>query len=65
MKEVVNEALREGLKVIEKASSKPAPKFVVKPHRFGVRPGIDLDTIGKLADELEDEHIVAKLREGH
>ena len=29
MREVVNEALREGLKVIEKASSKPAPRFVV------------------------------------
>jgi hypothetical protein len=62
MKDVVNEALREGLKAIE-ASSPGAPShFVVEAHDFGVRPGIDLDTIGRLADELEDETIAARFR---
>jgi hypothetical protein len=62
MKEIVNEALREGLKALEKSSSVAPPKFVVEPHNFRVKPGIDLDRIGQLADELEDEYTVAKLR---
>ena len=62
MKEVVNEALREGLKALEKSSSAAPPKFVVKPHDFRVKPGIDLDRIGQIADEREDEYIIAKLQ---
>ena len=31
----------------------PAPKTI--PHSFGFRPGVDLDKLGQLADELEAE----------
>ena len=57
MKAVVNEALREGLKAIEETSRRRPRPFVVEAHDFGVRPGIDLDRIGRLADDLEDEAI--------
>lgn len=62
MKDVVNEALREGLKAIEAGSAARPRHFVVEAHDFGVRPGIDLDTIGRLADDLEDEAIAARAR---
>jgi hypothetical protein len=62
MKDVVNEALREGLRVIETVSSEPHRQFIVEARDFGVRPGIDLDTIGRLADELEDEAVAAPPR---
>ena len=62
MKDVVNEALRAGLRVIETTSAGPHRQFIVEAHDFGVRPGIDLDTIGRLADDLEDEAIVARAR---
>jgi Ribbon-helix-helix protein, copG family len=62
MKDVVNEALREGLKAIEASSAGAPTHFVVEAHDFGVRPGIDLDTIGRLADDLEDQAIAARSR---
>lgn len=31
------------------------------PHAFGFRPGVDLDRLNQLADELEAEESVAKL----
>ena len=34
-------------------SSSPCPKTI--PHSFGFRPGIDLDKLNQLADELEAE----------
>jgi hypothetical protein len=51
LKTVVNEALRRGLG----GSAKPArrPRFQVTPHAFGVRPGVDLDRVNQLVDELE------------
>jgi hypothetical protein len=61
MKEVVNEALREGLKIIENSAARPARKFMVEPRSFGIRPGIDLDTIGRLADDLEDDARIKRL----
>ncbi|HEY6393978.1 MAG TPA: hypothetical protein VIX12_01100 [Candidatus Binataceae bacterium] len=33
--------------------SHPSPKTI--SHSFGFRPGIDLDKLGRLADELEAE----------
>ena len=62
MKDVVNEALREGLKSIENTSARRPRRFVVEAHDFGVRPGIDLDTIGRRADELEDQTVAKRLR---
>ena len=60
LKSVINDALREGLRVLEHGKPSP-PKFVVKPHAFGLRPGIDPDKIGQYADDLEDEEILAKM----
>ena len=58
MKAVVNEALRRGLGL----GGKPArpPRFEVRSHAFGFRPGIDLDRVNQLADELESEETARK-----
>ena len=37
------------------------PRFEVRPHAFGVRPGVDLDRINQLADELEAEETARKM----
>jgi hypothetical protein len=60
MKAVVNEALRLGLGV--KAKPGKPPRFEVRPHRFGFKPGIDLDRLNQLADELEAEEVSERLR---
>jgi hypothetical protein len=56
MQELVNGILREGLKVIEERPARRPGRFIVEPHDFAVRPGIDLDTIGRLADEIAPSH---------
>jgi hypothetical protein len=38
----------------------PVPRII--PHAFGFRPGIDLDKLNQLADELEDEAYAAVQR---
>ena len=51
MKDVVNQALRTGLGI---GGKPPRPRpFRVEPHSFGFRPGIDLDRLNQLVDELE------------
>jgi len=59
LKESVNEALRRGLAL----GGRPprAPRFRVEPHAFGFKPGIDLDRLNQLADELESEEASRKL----
>jgi len=52
-KEAVNRTLRAGLGEAVAARRPPAPKTI--PHSFGFRPGIDVDKLGQLADELEAE----------
>ena len=52
-KEVVNRTLRIGLGEAAKPRRYAAPKTI--PHAFGLRPGIDLDKLNQLADELEAE----------
>ena len=49
-KELVNIALRKGL-----ADNLEAKKHtvVVRPHDFGASPGIDMDRLNQLVDELE------------
>lgn len=59
MKLVVNRALRVGLGMTDKATE-PEP-FRVEPHHFGVRPGVDLDRMNQLADELEAEESARKM----
>ena len=59
LKATINEALRRGLRV----SGRPAraPRFTVKPHPMGIRPGVDLDRLNQLVDELEAEDAGRKL----
>jgi len=45
------------------AEPRPHPATQIIPHAFGFRPGIDLDKLGKLADELEDEIYAAGQRQ--
>jgi len=60
MKTSVNEALRRGLGLGGRPPK--APRFAVEPHAFGFKPGIDLDRLNQLADELEAEEAAGKLR---
>ena len=59
LKTLVNEALRLGLGL----SGKPVcpPRFEVRPHAFGFRPGIDLDRMNQLVDELAADETARKL----
>ena len=60
MKEIVNDALRLALGLAGKpVRRKP---FEVRPHAFGFKPGIDLDRMNQLVDELEAEETARKLR---
>ena len=52
-KEAVNRTIRAGLAEAAAIPRQPAPKTI--PHSFGFRPGIDVDKLGQLADELEAE----------
>lgn len=56
-KEAVNRTIRAGLGEAAKPARGMVPKTV--PHSFGFRPGIDLDKLGQLADELEAEAFAA------
>jgi hypothetical protein len=57
-KEAVNRTIRAGLGDAASAGRPPAPK--IAPHSFGFRPGVDLDKLGQLADELEAEAFADK-----
>jgi hypothetical protein len=59
LKAVVNEALRLGLGLARKPPR--APRFEVEAHSMGIRPGIDLDRMNQLADELEATEQARKL----
>jgi hypothetical protein len=59
LKATINEALRRGLRMAGKPIR--SPRFEVRPHAFGVRPGIDLDRMNQLVDELEAEEVARKL----
>jgi hypothetical protein len=58
-KVVVNEALKRGLRL----GGRPAkgPRFEVRPHHFGFRPGVDLDRLNQLVDELESDETAREL----
>jgi hypothetical protein len=59
LKDAVNQALRAGLDI---EPEQRRVNFRVEPHSFGFKPGIDLDKLGQLADELEAEEFARKLR---
>ncbi len=60
-KETVNRTIRAGLGEAATSRRRPAPKTI--PHSFGFRPGIDLDKLGQLADELEAEAFADKVHD--
>jgi hypothetical protein len=60
-KEAVNRTIRGGLGEAAVTRPDPAPKTI--PHSFGFRPGIDLDKLGQLADELEAEAFADNLND--
>jgi len=60
-KEAVNRTIRTGLGEAAVVHRHPAPK--TRPHSFGLRPGIDPDRFGQLADELEEEAYAEKLHD--
>jgi hypothetical protein len=58
-KEVVNRTLREGIKGTPGSSSKR--KIKTRPHSFGFKPGIDLEKLNQLVDELEVKEFARKI----
>ena len=60
LKHVINEAIRAGLR--SASLPLPAKAYRVRPTALGrVAPGIDIDRTLRLAAELEDEGLTAKL----
>lgn len=59
-KEMVNQVLRAGISREMAPRDVEAPKTV--PHSFGFRPGLDLDKLNQLADELEAEAAAESLK---
>lgn len=59
-KEVVNRTIRAGLGEAAKTRRGPVPKTM--PHSFGFKPGIDLDKLGQLVDEMEAEAYAASVQ---
>ena len=60
LKAAVNDALRAGLGLAGKR--RRGARFVVEPHAFGIRPGVDPDRLNQLVDELEAEEAAGRLR---
>ena len=60
MKASVNEALRRGLGLGGRPPK--AARFTVLPHAFGFKPGIDLDRLNQLVDEIDAEEAARRLR---
>jgi hypothetical protein len=59
LKAAVNEALRLGLGLGGKPPK--VARFQVEAHAFGFKPGVDLDRLNQLTDELEAEESARKL----
>ena len=60
LKATVNDGLRLGLGLAGKPLR--ARRYRVRPHAFGFKPGIDLDRINQLVDELQADEAARKLR---
>lgn len=54
-KQVINDALRHALR----PSRPDRTPYHIEPHKSEVRPGFDVARLNQLADELEDEAILA------
>ena len=62
LKAVINDALKAGFAMSGKPDA--LPPFKVEAHNFGFHAGIDPDRMNQLADELETDAILEKLRQG-
>lgn len=51
LKAAINDALRRAFAAPARAAD--VPKFAVKARPLGLRPGLDLDNIGELLDQIE------------
>lgn len=58
-KEVINDALRRALRP---GTPRQPERYELTPHESALRPGLDVSGFNKLADELEDEEIVTRVR---
>ena len=58
MKAVVNDTLRAGFGERGKAAS--VARYMVEPHAFGFKPGIDPYRLNQLADELETKEFTRR-----
>ncbi len=61
-KEAVNAAIRSAIGREAVDHHRPPPRTI--PHAFGFRPGVDLDRLNQLADDLEVEEIARRHRDG-
>lgn len=59
LKATINDAIRIGLRLGGRPPRRQ--RFEVQPHAFGVRPGIDLDRINQLVDELDAQDAARKI----
>lgn len=57
---VINDAIRRGLS--SRPSRRATAPYRVEPHKSELMPGIDPLSMNRLADELEDEAVLAKRR---
>jgi hypothetical protein len=60
-KEAVNRTIRAGIGEAATTRRHPAPKTI--SHSFGFKPGIDLDKLGQLADELQTADFAESIRD--
>jgi hypothetical protein len=60
IKQIVNEALRRGLSPDARRATQK--RYRVRPHVTRLCPGIDAGSLNRLADELEDEAVIERMR---
>lgn len=58
MKQVVNDALRRGLRP---PGSTGSQVYRLTPHQSELRTGLDLISLNRLSDELDDEELLTEL----
>lgn len=60
-KQTLNDVIRRGLSAQEPRGAR-RPRFVVKPHAGGFRPGIDPGKLNQLLDQLDAEEFADEAR---
>jgi len=61
-KQVVNDAIRRGIS--PRPTGGPLPGYRTLVHKAKLRPGLDPGSLNRLADEVEEEVLVAKIGKG-